>query len=287
MPSNVSHRTYEEIAIDPWGDYRADLRDSGWSVEGFLDYVWGQLTPTYREPQFPVGPGVIPATVQPKSAEIPLLVEVSTETATTPLPTTIDRRDETPHEAIFPPPPRETVGPPSRDIVYELVIGSTTYRGTLEELGNHPDAREMVMGPIQPIVSDEEDDVSILGDIYDIVDTTLGGWLPGGPVSPSFYPGAPLPVFNAPVGPPAPPTFPVPQTPGGMIPPPPGGAMVACVDPNDPYKGMIYTVKKGWHKRPRRRHKQLATDGDIKDLTALLGVFGNGKALQTWIATHS
>jgi len=40
-----------------------------------------------------------------------------------------------------------------------------------------------------------------------------------------------------------------------------------------------------WVKR-RRRRRRLASASDIKDLTSLLSVFGNGKALQTWIATH-
>ncbi len=58
----------------------------------------------------------------------------------------------------------------------------------------------------------------------------------------------------------------------------------------DPYRGMVFNPrancgKGAWVKR-RRRRKRLASASDIKDLTSLLSVFGNGKALQTWIATH-
>ena len=41
-----------------------------------------------------------------------------------------------------------------------------------------------------------------------------------------------------------------------------------------------------WVKRYKRRRKRLATPTDIKDLAALKGVVGQGKILETWIATH-
>lgn len=41
-----------------------------------------------------------------------------------------------------------------------------------------------------------------------------------------------------------------------------------------------------WVKRRKRRRKRLATHSDIKDLSALKGVLGQGKLLETWIATH-
>lgn len=58
----------------------------------------------------------------------------------------------------------------------------------------------------------------------------------------------------------------------------------------DPYKGMVWNPRAkcgsgAWVKK-RRRRKRLASASDIKDLTSLLSIFGNGKALQTWIATH-
>lgn len=42
-----------------------------------------------------------------------------------------------------------------------------------------------------------------------------------------------------------------------------------------------------WVKQRKRRRKRLATSSDIKDLSALSGVLGKGKLLETWIATHS
>jgi len=42
-----------------------------------------------------------------------------------------------------------------------------------------------------------------------------------------------------------------------------------------------------WLRKRRRRHRNLATRGDIKDLSALKGVLGQGKLLEVWIATHS
>jgi len=41
-----------------------------------------------------------------------------------------------------------------------------------------------------------------------------------------------------------------------------------------------------WQKKSRRRRRRLATHGDLKDLAALKGVLGGGKAFETWIATH-
>ncbi len=41
-----------------------------------------------------------------------------------------------------------------------------------------------------------------------------------------------------------------------------------------------------WQRKSRRRRKRLATQGDLKDLAALKGVLGGGKAFETWIATH-
>ncbi len=42
-----------------------------------------------------------------------------------------------------------------------------------------------------------------------------------------------------------------------------------------------------WIKKSRKRRKRLATHSDLKDLAALKGVLGGGKAFETWIATHS
>lgn len=57
-------------------------------------------------------------------------------------------------------------------------------------------------------------------------------------------------------------------------------------------KGYVYDPNANcgggkWIRKRRRRHRNLATRGDIKDLSALKGVLGAGKLLEVWIATHS
>lgn len=42
-----------------------------------------------------------------------------------------------------------------------------------------------------------------------------------------------------------------------------------------------------WIKKRRRRHRKLATKGDLQGLAALKGILGGGKAFEVWIATHS
>lgn len=56
-----------------------------------------------------------------------------------------------------------------------------------------------------------------------------------------------------------------------------GGSMV--------YKKVCGSYK--WVNQKRRRKSRLATRSDLKDLAALKGVLGQGKLLETWIATHS
>lgn len=56
-------------------------------------------------------------------------------------------------------------------------------------------------------------------------------------------------------------------------------------------KGMVWNPRAncgqgGWVKSRRRRRRRLATTSDIKDLAALKAVLGQGKAFETWIATH-
>ena len=67
-----------------------------------------------------------------------------------------------------------------------------------------------------------------------------------------------------------------------------GGAAVPTVGA----RGMVWDPKANcgqgkWIRRGRRRRRRLATPTDIKDLSALKGVLGNGDAFKTWIATHS
>ncbi len=135
--------------------------------------------------------------------------------------------------------------------------------------------------PVQPdgTVTTVEDDTGILGDIYDIVDTSLGGILPGG-VDPNFN------IFPAGgnfVQTPTQPTTQVVTTPGGAV-----VTGTGCAE--DPMKGMVYKKVCGqyrWVKQKRRRRKALATKGDLSQLASLKGVLGQGKAFEVWIATHS
>lgn len=128
-----------------------------------------------------------------------------------------------------------------------------------------------------------EEPVSWIEDVYGTVDQALGGILPGG-VAPTIQP---FPAYNIGVPTVQVPT-PVPGTGGPVLPPPPSPPVSAC-SADDPMKGMVWSKRCGvwgWHKKKHRRRKRLATASDIKDLNALQNVFGNGKALQAWIATH-
>ena len=49
----------------------------------------------------------------------------------------------------------------------------------------------------------------------------------------------------------------------------------------------VDVVPQGACKKRRRRRKRLATQSDLKDLAALKGILGQGKAFEVWIATHS
>lgn len=225
------------------------------------------------------------------STRVPELVSVTTqvaeETAHSP---EVDRRDKTPLQVELPVVAWSVS--PAGDGRWNIITpgGVQIYR--LSKSGAEIIMQEQGLplpawwNPIPTGIvesTDEETDVGILGDIYDVVDTSLGGLLPGGvpPQLPVGWGGPTAPIFN----PPTTVNLPVPQSTGGMVPPPPGGYAVASCD-NDPYKGMIYTVKRGWHKRPRRRRRDLATKGDLKDLASLKGILGTGKAFDTWIATH-
>ena len=70
---------------------------------------------------------------------------------------------------------------------------------------------------------------------------------------------------------------------------PVGSQVAACdMDPSNYYYGYSaqmngYVLKK----KRRRRRKMLATPSDLKQLAALKGVLGQGKAFETWIATRS
>lgn len=78
----------------------------------------------------------------------------------------------------------------------------------------------------------------------------------------------------------------------GSVPVPQGNVMPAmggggCErDPRNDYVLKFICSQWKWVKKRRRRSKRLATSSDIKDLSSLKGVLGDGKNLSTWIATH-
>jgi len=65
----------------------------------------------------------------------------------------------------------------------------------------------------------------------------------------------------------------------------PSAPAAACGGASPVYKKVCGEYK--WVQPKRRRRKRLATQGDLKDLAALKGILGNGKAFEVWIATHS
>jgi len=132
-------------------------------------------------------------------------------------------------------------------------------------------------GTVGPTIfpTDEDDDMGWISDVYDVVDASVGGILPGGVPFGSSVPGQ---VFNQnPVV--------IDQSTGVSV---PVSQAASCAD--DPMKGMVYKKVCGqyrWVKVKRRRRRALVTHTDLKGLAALKGVLGGGKAFEVWIATHS
>ena len=68
-----------------------------------------------------------------------------------------------------------------------------------------------------------------------------------------------------------------------------GGGQMACGETNPAnvvYKWDCATQQYTPRKKYRRRRKRLASKSDIKDLASLKGIVGQGKVMETWIATH-
>lgn len=125
----------------------------------------------------------------------------------------------------------------------------------------------------------EEVDVGWFEDAYERVDEEFfGGYLPGGAppggegeVTPIPIPGG-LPSVNPVTGAPA--------VPGTM----PAGTSGSCGPAHPVLKWVCGGYR--WVYQKRRRRKRLASTSDLKDLAALKGVLGGGKAFEVWIATH-
>jgi len=73
---------------------------------------------------------------------------------------------------------------------------------------------------------------------------------------------------------------------GGPVYPVVGQGGACERDPRNDYVMKFSCGQWKWVKKRRRRSKRLATSSDIKDLSSLKGVLGDGKNLSTWIATH-
>ena len=128
--------------------------------------------------------------------------------------------------------------------------------------------------PIQMIglqTTPQEQPVSVLGDIYDVIDTGLGGVLPGG-----------VPLGTSP-------GVVAVQTAAQQFAAPGPALPQVQVTQQAPTHQCYKLVNGQWVpvKKYRKRRKRLATATDISDLAKLKGVLGQGKAMSEWIATHS
>ncbi len=126
---------------------------------------------------------------------------------------------------------------------------------------------------------DEDNEMGWITDIYETVDQSLGGILPGGvPWTPS------QPLGTSIFTPVPPPALPPGGGGGGALPPaviPPGAGGIPegyCVKR---IHGQLHLTK-----IRKRRRKRLATASDIKDLASLSSVLTKAE-VKTWIATHS
>ena len=216
----------------------------------------------------PVPLGAIPRPVQATRTYIPPLSTRPDETgrglpSEVPILTITGGRDEI-NVSNYP----ADMSPALRDY-YDRRPGlyEATLPTTIVDRGLEPDI----------IITDSEDgDVSIIEDLWNQVDDTVfGGWLPGG-----------APVGGNPTAPAA----------GQVVATEDGGAVVVNAPTGAPpmptYTGPKPVLKYHcgaykWVFPKRRRRRRLASQSDIKDLSALKGVLGGGKAFELWIATHS
>lgn len=253
-------------------------------ILGSTDWVnWGRSTIRHSA-TFPVGTGDIPP-VDTASTGLPQLVPEPTTVYNLPLPPPLDRRD-TPQKPppIYPDPEVSLTTEQLSDAQWLVQMGM------LDDVANYvppyvaptTDGGFDIQGEYDPTMpagaqsllppTDEGDDVGWISDVYDIVDTAAGGWLPGGvPVGTSGpgalmnyvgQPGTPVPAIQGPV----------------------------TMGTDDSMKGMVYKKVCGqykWVKVKRRRRRALVTQTDLRGLAALKGVLGQGKAFEVWIATHS
>lgn len=251
-----------------------------WSDEPFDLIEWAS-----NQIDVSMGRGDIP-TVELESPWIPELVPEAPPFKENPLPPEIDRRDIPPVQEVALSDeewfrrmhPDLVYAPPGREVVPTFI---PALPGTEERAQQAPLLGEMSIHELE-----EPDDVGwitdTLGNVYDVVDASVGGILPGG------VPFGQVPITG---GIPAVVDFAT----GGAAPPvvinqPVTGVPVTTCATDDPMRGMVYKKVCGtykWVKVKRRRRRALVTQTDLRGLAALKGVLGQGKAMDVWIATHS
>jgi len=195
----------------------------------------------------------------------------------------IDRRDVSPAQELLSLPPG-VYGPAQEasadlgDIVnpLELLKAQLARAGSYEEI-------QLIRAQINAATT-TEDDTMDLGDVYDIIDTGLGGILPGGVPFGSSFPATiynpPSPVVPLPYDAAAP-AIPMASAVPGLPPMPP------CPTRGPKPVLKFYCGRYQWIYPKRRGRKQLFTARDSVQLGNLIGIVGNGALAKTWIATHS
>jgi len=222
-----------------------------------------------------------PSTGQPPRQSIPTMVPRTAQNPQGLLPTT-DRRDI--------PPPYQTNLSEAPLNLSSILSGITDIASTYYDIrnirsGGPPRA---IMGATPPYVPaagpvrTSPIAAGVVGGLGNIVRTGLWDevWDWGVDAAGDVYDWAT--GDDAPPGLPAPGTFSAPITRNG-------GGQMACGELNPAnvvYKWDCATQQYTPRKKYRRRRKRLASKSDIKDLASLKGIVGQGKVMETWIATH-
>lgn len=228
--------------------------------------------PTPIIPDFSLGTGVLPHPIIPAQFVVPTVGQPAATGEASSIPEQIDRRDQ-------------PMSYPDPNQAGRWCVGNIC---GLTASGRDQIISEQSVG----IVADEEDEVSVLGDIgagigtaidiYTDVDRALGGWLPGGVDPWDATGGGPGRGYVDT-------TQAVPGTPSnggnGTVTP----TYAGCAPGEDPMRGMVYKRVCGqwkWVKKKSRRRKQLFTTRDASQLSSLLGIAGKSEIAKTWIASH-
>lgn len=233
-----------------------------------IDFIKSQLPAYLRNrylatgvalPRIPVGaPGVaVPST----GVGIPGVVPGTTTNAPPSVPPSIDRRDVTPVTGGLSSETKAVVQARDWFEYWELknkgIAVSEPVAGGASSVQTSPGGSDMDLGTLAT------DLLKTAGEAYIRKEFGTGVGM-GYADLPSFLPDIDLGVPG----------------PGVFTP-----DMQACGGASPVYKKVCGQYK--WVTPKKRRRKRLATQSDLKDLAALKGILGNGKAFETWIATHS